>query len=208
MASSSSSSSSTDHILTLSCPDRPGIVHAVTAVFADHGHNILDLQQFSDPVSQRFFMRVHFNVAAAAAAATLESEAAAAATAAAAKGDGGDDDASSSSPATAHLASPFAALAARYAMDHFDVRPAARRTRVLIMVSKIGHCLNDLLFRMRRRRSSRIDVRSHRVQPPGLRAPWPQSYGIDFQHLPVVAGDAATKARPGEAHPRALIERA
>ena len=36
-----------DHILTLSCPDRPGIVHAVTGVFASHGHNVLDLQQFT-----------------------------------------------------------------------------------------------------------------------------------------------------------------
>ncbi|KJZ71269.1 hypothetical protein HIM_09342 [Hirsutella minnesotensis 3608] len=49
-----------DHILTLTCPDKPGIVHAVTGVFAAHHHNVLDLQQFSDPASRRFFMRVHF----------------------------------------------------------------------------------------------------------------------------------------------------
>ncbi|KAG7112590.1 Formyltetrahydrofolate deformylase like protein [Verticillium longisporum] len=49
-----------DHILTLSCPDKPGIVHAVTGIFAEQNLNILDLQQFSDPVSEKFFMRVHF----------------------------------------------------------------------------------------------------------------------------------------------------
>ena len=179
----SSTTSSTDHILTLSCPDRPGIVHAVTAVFADHDHNILDLQQFSDPVSQRFFMRVHFNVAA-----TLESGDAAAAAAAA---KGVDDDASSS-PATAHLVSPFGALAARYAMDHFDIRPAARRTRVLIMVSKIGHCLNDLLFRMRAGQL-RIDVAAVVSNHPD-HAALAASYGVDFHHLPVAAGDPASKA--------------
>jgi formyltetrahydrofolate deformylase len=50
----------TDHILTLSCPDKPGIVHAVTGLLAQENLNILDSQQFSDPVSRKFFMRVHF----------------------------------------------------------------------------------------------------------------------------------------------------
>jgi formyltetrahydrofolate deformylase len=50
----------TDHILTLSCPDKPGIVHAVTGLLAKENLNILDSQQFSDPVSRKFFMRVHF----------------------------------------------------------------------------------------------------------------------------------------------------
>ncbi|MBO8584288.1 ACT domain-containing protein, partial [Staphylococcus aureus] len=44
------------HILTLSCPDKPGIVHAVTGIFASKSHNVLDLQQFSDPVTNSFFM--------------------------------------------------------------------------------------------------------------------------------------------------------
>ena len=105
-----------DHILTLSCPDKPGIVHAVTGVFAENGHNIVDLQQFSDADSQRFFMRVHFG--------PTEGE------------------------STDHLRAPFDTLAAQYQME-YDIRPTARKTRVLIMVSKIGHCLNDLLFRVK-----------------------------------------------------------
>ena len=46
-------------ILTLSCPDRVGIVHAVTGFLAEHDCNILDSQQFGDRDTGRFFMRVH-----------------------------------------------------------------------------------------------------------------------------------------------------
>ena len=46
-------------ILTLSCPDRVGIVHAVTGFLAKHDCNILDSQQFGDRDTGRFFMRVH-----------------------------------------------------------------------------------------------------------------------------------------------------
>ncbi|GEK22283.1 formyltetrahydrofolate deformylase [Cellulomonas xylanilytica] len=45
-------------VLTLSCPDRPGIVHAVAGVLAQHGGNITESQQFGDPLSGLFFMRV------------------------------------------------------------------------------------------------------------------------------------------------------
>lgn len=51
------------HILTLSCPDRIGIVHAVSGCLAGLGCNILDSAQFGDPDSGRFFMRVHFTTA-------------------------------------------------------------------------------------------------------------------------------------------------
>lgn len=52
------------HILTLSCPDRPGLVAGVARILADNGGNILDSQQFNDTSSQRFFMRVAFELAA------------------------------------------------------------------------------------------------------------------------------------------------
>ncbi|MCV2395440.1 formyltetrahydrofolate deformylase [Actinotalea sp. M2MS4P-6] len=45
-------------MLTLSCPDRPGIVRAVAGLLADHGGNITESQQFGDPLSGLFFMRV------------------------------------------------------------------------------------------------------------------------------------------------------
>ncbi|MCK9792448.1 formyltetrahydrofolate deformylase [Isoptericola sp. 4D.3] len=48
----------TEWVLTLSCPDRPGIVHAVAGTLAEHGGNITESQQFGDPASGLFFMRV------------------------------------------------------------------------------------------------------------------------------------------------------
>jgi formyltetrahydrofolate deformylase len=52
-------------VLILSCPDRPGIVAAVSTFLADHGQNILDAQQFSDVETGRFFMRVLFEATGA-----------------------------------------------------------------------------------------------------------------------------------------------
>ena len=49
------------YVLTLSCPDRPGIVAAVSAFLAQDGQNILDAQQFDDVETGRFFMRVVFD---------------------------------------------------------------------------------------------------------------------------------------------------
>ncbi|RBP02326.1 formyltetrahydrofolate deformylase [Roseiarcus fermentans] len=51
------------HILTLSCPNKPGIVAKVSAVLFDGGFNILDAQQFDDTLTGTFFMRVVFNPA-------------------------------------------------------------------------------------------------------------------------------------------------
>ena len=48
----------THWVLTLSCPDRPGIVHAVAGLLAELGGNITESQQFGDPLSGLFFMRV------------------------------------------------------------------------------------------------------------------------------------------------------
>lgn len=45
-------------VLSLSCPDRPGIVHAVTGLLANHGGNITESQQFGDGGTGLFFMRV------------------------------------------------------------------------------------------------------------------------------------------------------
>jgi formyltetrahydrofolate deformylase len=54
----------THYILTLSCPDKPGIVAAVTTHLFEQGFNITEAQQFDDPQTERFFMRVVFQPAA------------------------------------------------------------------------------------------------------------------------------------------------
>ena len=53
-----------DFILTLSCPDRTGIVHAVSGFLLSFNGNIVDSQQFGDEETQHFFLRIHFRVAA------------------------------------------------------------------------------------------------------------------------------------------------
>ncbi|WP_313279299.1 formyltetrahydrofolate deformylase [Timonella senegalensis] len=50
--------SPTHWVLTLSCPDRPGIVHAVAGLLAEHGGNITESKQYGDPETNLFFMRV------------------------------------------------------------------------------------------------------------------------------------------------------
>jgi formyltetrahydrofolate deformylase len=105
-----------DFILSISCPDRRGIVAEVTRFLFERNCNILDSQQFGDRANGRFFMRVHCLSEGGIGIAWLEKE--------------------------------FAALAEKFAMDaqFFDT---ARKTRVLIMVSKFGHALVDLLYRAR-----------------------------------------------------------
>jgi len=101
-------------ILTLRCPDRPGIVHAATGAIARAQGNITELQQFTSQDSGRFFMRVQVQ-------------------------SGFDTDAFRA------LVVPIAEeLQAEWTLD--DV---GRPRRTLVLVSKAGHCLNDLLFRQR-----------------------------------------------------------
>ncbi len=49
-------------ILTISCPDRPGIVYAVTGLLASVGGNILESRQYNDTAEKRFFIRIEADV--------------------------------------------------------------------------------------------------------------------------------------------------
>ncbi len=51
-----------DFVLTLVCPDRPGIVRAVSGFLFDEGGNIVESQQYGDRQTDRFFMRIDFEV--------------------------------------------------------------------------------------------------------------------------------------------------
>ncbi|MBA4051573.1 MAG: formyltetrahydrofolate deformylase, partial [Erythrobacter sp.] len=106
-------------ILTLACPDRPGITARVTGFLFERGCNILDAQQFNDRAANggedRFFMRVVF-----------------------------DPDGSTAEG----LRADFAALAAEFGME-WKMAREDRPRRTIIMVSKFDHCLVDLLYRWR-----------------------------------------------------------
>ena len=56
-------------VLALSCPDRPGIVHRVSGFLVAHGANILEAAPFDDVGTNRFFMRVKFELSDVAVAA-------------------------------------------------------------------------------------------------------------------------------------------
>ncbi|PWY95432.1 formyltetrahydrofolate deformylase [Aspergillus sclerotioniger CBS 115572] len=142
------------YILTLSCPDRPGIVHAVTAYLVQQNLNIIDSSQYGDPTSERFFMRVHFK------------------------------DESNPGQSLTELRSAFEPTATSLSMD-FQLVTASTKPRVLIMVSKIGHCLNDLLFRASTGQLA-IEIPLIVSNHPDF-ATLAATYNIPFLHLPVTA---------------------
>jgi formyltetrahydrofolate deformylase len=136
------------YVLSLTCPDGPGIIHAVTGVLADLGGNISDSQQFGDPDTGRFHMRVQVTTRAS----------------------------------QEELSAAFTGVAERFSMAwHLDV--LGRPLRTLVLVSRAGHCLNDLLFRQRAGQLP-IVVPAIVSNHPDL-APLAEFYGVPFHHLPV-----------------------
>ncbi|MFE0516246.1 formyltetrahydrofolate deformylase [Streptomyces sp. NPDC058964] len=140
-----------EYVLTLSCPDTAGLVHAVSGFLVRNSGDILQSQQFDDRLQDRFFMRVHFDVS--------------------------DPDVD-----LEILRYRFGPVAEAHGIT-WTLRDAATPTRTLIMVSRFGHCLNDLLFRCRTG-SLNIEipaiVSNHR-DFEGLA----ETYGIPFHHIPV-----------------------
>jgi formyltetrahydrofolate deformylase len=141
----------TDYILTLACPDKRGVVHAVASFLLVTGCSIVDSQQYGDPATRVFFMRVHFS----------------------AQEPGVDLNA---------LTNGFAATGASFQMQ-WQIHQASARMPVLIMASRFGHCLNDLLFRQASG-SLRVHIPLVVSNHPDFRQ-MVESYGIPFVHLPV-----------------------
>ena len=165
----------TEFVLTLSCPDRPGIVAAVSGLLASRGGNITESQQFGDRDTGRFFMRVQFTVDPAGSAEPARSTGTA--------GSGGPADGDG-------LRSALAGLAPEFSLD-WELHDTAVRPRVLILVSRAGHCLNDLLFRQRSGQLG-IDIVAVASNHPDLR-PLTQTHGVDYHHLPAGPGGRAAQ---------------
>ena len=139
------------YILTLSCPDRIGLVHAVSGFLAERGGNIEEAAQYNDPGTGLFFMRVQF------ACAQLSHD---------------------------ELKAQLASFAAPYQMN-WRLHARAEPMRTVIMVSKEGHCLNDLLFRWKSGLLA-LDIRaiiSNHREFYQLAA----SYNVPFHHFAVTA---------------------
>jgi formyltetrahydrofolate deformylase len=60
MTSSTTSSTTSPYVLTLSCPDRLGLVHSVSGFLAERDCNIEEAAQYNDQGTGLFFMRVQF----------------------------------------------------------------------------------------------------------------------------------------------------
>lgn len=84
----------------------------------------------------------------------------------------------------ATLRQRFGELAAPFAMD-WQMHDVRTRSRLLIMVSKQGHCLNDLLFRARSGQLA-VDIVAVVSNHPDY-AELSHSHGVPFHHLPVSA---------------------
>jgi formyltetrahydrofolate deformylase len=167
-----------EFILTLSCKDTTGIVYAVSGLLFQAGCNILDSQQFGDVEG---------------------------------------DDATGLFFMRVHFSAPpqladvptlerlFAHVRQQHGMQA-RFHALGQRPRLLLMVSRYGHCLNDLLFRWK---SGQLAV-----EIPAVVSNHPdfedlvRGYGIDFHHLPLADGrDAAAKCAQ-EVQIQALIEQA
>ena len=154
------------YILTLSCPDRPGIVHAVSGFLLERGGNIEEAAQYNDHATGLFFMRVQF--------------------------------------ACDQLTFDDLKVQLKFFADPFQMDWKLHATnapmRTVILVSREGHCLNDLLFRWKSGLLP-VDVRaviSNHRDFYQLAA----SYNVPFHHIPVTA---ATKEQ-AEARQYEIIE--
>jgi formyltetrahydrofolate deformylase len=144
------------YTLTLSCPDRLGLVHAVSGFLLERSGNIEEAAQYNDQSTGLFFMRVQF------ACVKFSFD---------------------------ELKTQLADFARPYEM-RWQLHAQAQPMRTVIMVSKEGHCLNDLLFRWKSGLLP-LDIRaivSNHREFYQLAA----SYNVPFHHLPVTA---ATKAQ-------------
>ncbi|VFU16604.1 ACT domain-containing protein [Methylocella tundrae] len=141
------------YILSVSCPDRIGVVADVAAFLLAHNCNIVESSQFSDADNGRFFLRNAFQPRSGA---SLDA-----------------------------LREAFAPLVERYEIKagFFD---AAAKVKTLVLVSKLGHCLNDLIFRHRigALPIDIVGVVSNHPDFEGL----VKSAGLSWDHLPVSAG--------------------
>jgi formyltetrahydrofolate deformylase len=138
-------------LLTVSCDDRPGIVYAVSSFLVQQQCTIVQSQQYGDPDTGRFFLRVAFDSVAG--GRSLDG-----------------------------LRSAFSWVGDSFQMT-WDLRDADVRPRVLIMVSRQGHCLNDLLFR-HSTGTLPVDivaVVSNHTDFAALTG----GFGIPFHHVPV-----------------------
>jgi formyltetrahydrofolate deformylase len=175
-----------EFVLTLACPERPGIVRAVTTFLADRGFDIVEHQQFDDHLSGKLYLRTAFTGSRTQSPdrahsdfedpqplPNLESSV---------REPGGRGPILGQQTAEG-LTAEFAATAGEFGME-FSIHDG-RPQRLLVMVSKFGHCLNDLIFRWRAG-SLGAEIAVVVSNHEDLR-PMAEAAGLPFIHVPVTA---------------------
>ena len=164
-----------EFILTLSCRDAKGIVYTVSGLLYEAGCNILDSQQFGDVLGADATGLFFMRVHFEAPAARAD---------------------------PAALEALVAPLRAKFKMD-LQLHALLRRPRLLLLVSKHGHCLNDLLFRCRSGQlpAEIAGVASNHPDFAELCA----SHGVPFHHLPLATGASAAAKRTQELQIERLV---
>ena len=140
------------YVLTVSCPDRIGLVADVAGFLVANDCNIIESGQFNDAENGQFFMR---NVFQPQSGKSLDA-----------------------------LKKAFAPIAQKIGatVNFYD---AAHKVKTLVLVSKLGHCLNDLIFRHRigALPIDIVGVVSNHKDFEGLVG----SAGLPFDYIPVTA---------------------
>lgn len=145
------------YTLTLSCPDRVGIVAAVSGFFAQHGGWIVEASYHADTDTGRFFMRQEILA------------------------DSLPFDMSA-------LRTHFGEVAQAFAMD-WQLSDSAQKKRLVVLVSKQDHCLNDLLHRWRSG-ELQVDIPCVISNHEDLRG-FVEWHGIPFHHVAMTDKAAA-----------------
>jgi len=145
------------YTLTLSCPDRVGIVAAVSGFFAQHGGWIVEASYHADTQTNRFFMRQEIL------ADSLQFDA-------------------------AGLRTHFAVIAQVFAMD-WQISDSSQNKRLVLLVSKQDHCLNDLLHRWRSG-ELQVDIPCVISNHEDLRG-FVEWHGIPYHYVPMLDKVAA-----------------
>jgi len=164
-----------EYILTLSCPDATGIVYAVSGLLYQAGCNIVDSQQFGDVEDDDATGRFFMRVHFAAPPQLSD---------------------------TATLEALFGHVRKQFGLAlHFHAREV--RPRLMLMVSQHGHCLNDLLFRVRSNQMA-VEVPCV-VSNHTTHAELVRGHGVAFHHLPLAPGADASARQAQEQHVLDLV---
>jgi len=158
---------SCNFILKAMCPAASGIVAAATGYLFERGCYLAELHQFDDPVAGKFFMRADCEVESC-------------------------TNFADSANSVASISEGFAKVAQQFNMQ-WEIHDVTRPAKVLIMVSKFDHCLDDLLYRHRKGELD-LEVTAIVSNHKDLR-PIAERDGFRFIHMPITKKNKAAQEK-------------